>query len=318
MPIPIRFLLLSAFAPFAVPGIQVIHVNVELVQIDAQVLQKKTGRPVGSLNKDDFQLSEDGVEQQIAELSRGQLPLSIVLLFDLTDSVRPVLKPLAAGALEALEHLKPEDEVAVMVYAASTRLLQNFTTNRQQAVAAIERAGGMESNARAFFNEAVFQASAQLANAKNPKSRRAIIWLTDNVPNIPSGSVHTEDEAFHEVFETGTVVSALLERSALSDIFVVLTKNPLFAPVRMHDPPGDVYKFAERTGGEVLKSGKQEVSTRLAELIDGIRTRYTLGYYPSVEQPKGKFCDIRLRIRPETEKREGQLLVRTKKGYYRL
>jgi VWFA-related protein len=314
-----RVICLLLFAALAqnIPGHQVIHVNVELVQFDAQVLDKKTNRAVGSLNKEDFQLYEDGVQQQIAELSRDQLPLSVVLLFDLTDSVRPVLKPLAEGAMDALEHLKPEDEVAVMVYAAKAHLVQDFTTNRRQVAIAIEKASEMKSNQAAFFNEAVFQASAQLANAKNPKSRRTIIWLTDNVPNIPSSKVHTENDAFREAFETGTVVSALLERSAMSDAFLVLTKNPLLAPVRRHDPPGDVYKFAEQTGGLVMKSSKEDVGAKLAQLIDEIRTRYTIGYYPSVEQPKGKFCQIKLKISEDSESRAGRLMVRTKKGYYR-
>lgn len=302
----------------SIPDDQVIRVNVELVQVDAQVLQKKTGRTVSSVSKEDFQLYEDGVQQKIAELSQGQLPLSVVLLFDLTDSVRPVLKPLAAGALEALQHLKPEDEVAVMVYAASAQLVQDFTTERPPVVAAIEKASEMESGEPAYFNEGIFQASAQLGKAKNPKSRRTIIWLTDNVPNIPSDREHSEKEAFHEALETGTVISTLLERSAISDFFIAtFSKNPMFGPFRMHNPPGDVYKYADRTGGEVMKSSKDEVSTKLAQLIDEIRTRYTLGYYPSVKQPKGKFCEVKIRVREELQKREGRLLVRTKQGYYR-
>jgi VWFA-related protein len=297
---------------------QTIRVDVKLVQVDAQVLDGKTHRPVGSLTKDDFQLYEDGVQQQLARISRDQLPLSVVLLFDLTESVQPVLKPLGAGALAALEHLKPEDEVAVMVYAANTELLQDFTTDREKVVAAIQKASDMKSGEDAFFNQAIFEASEQLSKAKNPESRRTIIWLTDNVPNVPGSKQHSEKEAFHEVFETGTVISALIERSAMSDTFMVAyTKNPLFAPFRMKNPPGDVYKYASATGGEVMKSSKEDVSTKLAQLIDEIRTRYTLGYYPSVKQPKDKFCEIKLRIKPETEKRLGKMIVRTKKGYYR-
>jgi VWFA-related protein len=324
----VRILLFAVFLEFALSskthGQQsttedpVIRVSVELVQVDVQVLEKKTGRPVGSLTKEDFELYDDGVQQNIAELSRDQLPLSVVLLFDLTESVRPVLKPLAEGSLEALKHLKPEDEVAVMVYAASAQLLQDFTTDREQAVAAIEKASEMESSEPAYFNQGVFQASAQLGKAKNPRSRRTIIWLTDNVPNIPSDLVPTEEDAFRGLFETGTVVSALLERSAFSDFAIVtFSRNPMFSVARRRHPPGDVYKYAERTGGEVMKSSKAEVSRKLAQLIDEIRTRYTVGYYPSVKQPKGKFCEIRFQIRAETRKRKGQLLVRAKQGYYR-
>lgn len=311
-------ILLLAISAFSQEDTQTIRVDVNLIQVDAQVLQKKTGRPVGDLTKDDFVLYEDGVQQQIAKVSRDQLPLSVVLLFDLTFSVQPVLKPLAAGALEALNHLKPEDEVAVMVYSNKAELLQDFTTDRALAVAAIQRASAMQSGEEAFFNQAIYQASEQLARARNPQSRRTIIWLTDNVPNIPNDSVHSEQDAFHEVLETGATVSVLLERSGASDFFMVTyTKNPVFAPFRHSHPPGDAYKYASRTGGDVMKSHKEEVATRLAQLIDSIRTRYTLGYYPSTRKDKGTFCQIKVDVTSAAKKREGQLVVRTKTGYYR-
>jgi Ca-activated chloride channel family protein len=298
--------------------VPVVRVNVQLVQVDAQVLEKKTGSPVGGLSKEDFQLLEDGKEQRIAEASRDQLPLSVVLLFDLTFSVQPVLKPLAARALEALQHLKPEDEVAVMVYAASAELLQDFTTDREKVVAAIRKASEMQSGDAAYFNEAVFVASQQLRKATNPRSRRTLIWFTDNVPNIPGSKQHSEKEAVREIYESGTVVFSLLERSAASDFFMVsFSKNPVFAPLRMQNPPGDVHKYAEHTGGEVMKSSKEEVAAKLARMIDEIRTRYTLAYYPSTQHPKGTFCQVKVRIRPDTEKRVGKATIRTKSGYYR-
>src|SRR5258707_5493948 len=119
---------------------QVLRVNVRLVMVDAQVLTRKTGRAISSLHAEDFQVYEDGVQQPITSFSQDELPLSVGFLFDLTDSVRPVLKSLAGGALQALKRLKPEDEVAVMVYAASTQLLQDFTTDRELAAKAIEKA----------------------------------------------------------------------------------------------------------------------------------------------------------------------------------
>lgn len=318
-PIVVSILLLSSLTASAQEQQQpVFRVDVQLVQVDVQVLEKKTGRPVGSLSKDDFQLYEDGVPQHLAEVSRDQLPLSVVLLFDLTFTVQPVLKHLAAGALDALQHLKPEDEIAVMVYSSTAQLLQDFTTDRSKVVAAIEKAGNMESGEAAYFNEAVFSASEQLAKAANPHSRRTIIWFTDNVPNIPSARQHSAKDAMRHVLETGTVVFTLLERSAASDFFIVsFSRNPVFAPLRLHDPPGDVHKYAERTGGEVMKSSKDEVSARLAQMIDQIRTRYTIAYYPSGKQPKGTFCSLRVRISPETEKQKGKMLLRAKTGYYR-
>jgi VWFA-related protein len=303
------------------PPDQVFRVTSELVVLDAQVLNRKTGLPVAFLKPEDFEVFEDGVKQEITSLSQDKLPLSIVFLFDLTDSVQPVLVPLAQGAAEALRHLKPEDEIAVMVYQAKAEVLQDFTTSRDLAVAVIERAstGKRDQNEQAYFNEAVFQAAVESRKATNPSSRRVVIWLTDNVPNVPSQEwVHTEQQALREVFESGAVVCSLLEMSGMSRAMTVLYKNnPMFSSPRKRFPPGDVNHYADQTGGLVLKSSKSEVATKLAELIDRVRSRYSLAYKPSTEQPAGKFCRTEVKLASPAAAREGQVLIRARRGYYR-
>lgn len=323
----------GAFAQGSVQAATVprLKVNAELVLVDAQVLEKKSGQPVESLGRGDFQVYEDGVEQRVSFLSRDEMPLSVVFLFDLTDSVRPVLGPLAQGALEALGHLKPEDEVAVMVYAASAKLLQGFTRDRSLAAAAIERSSRMKSKEAAFFNEGIFQAARETGNAPDAHSRRVIIWLTDNVPNIPSediqrkygksvteGALHTEKDALRELFETDGTVCVILDRSEMSDEMEAIHSDDaeqFF--MRRRYPPGDVNHYADETGGIVVGSSKKDVSVKLGGLIDAIRARYTLGYAPTVREPAGKFCRIKVRLASEVMQREGKLIVRATQGYYR-
>jgi VWFA-related protein len=304
------------------------RVNVRLVLVDAQVINKKTGRLVNSLKQNDLQIFEDGVPQQITFFSQDELPLSVVLLFDLTDSVRPVLKPLAEGAVEALRHLKPQDEVAVMVYAASARVIQDFTTDRALAAGAIDRASRMDSREAAFFNEAIFQAAGQLANSKQQNGRRVIIWLTDDVPNIPSeevkarygrslyGPLHTEKDALRELFRTGTVVCTLLKRSDISEAEDARGDSSKIISGMLY-PPGEVYRYARASGGLVLESSGKKLKARLAEMIDDIRLRYSLGYHPSAVKPKGKFCAIKVKLAPEVKKSQKNLVVEAKQGYYR-
>lgn len=248
------------------------RVQSRLVMVDAQVVDKKTHRALTSLEPGDLEIYEDGVRQQISVFSQDQLPLSVVLLFDLTDSVRPVLKPLAAGAQKALEHLKPEDEVAVMVYAASTTVVQDFTTDRGLAAAAIARASRMDSGEAAFFNEAIFQAAHHLSRRSN--SRRVIIWLTDDVPNIPSFEIqaryakslhgrvpYSEKEAFQELSRTGTLVCTLLQQSEISEEESA-RRDTAKVVGRMLYPPGDVYTYAQTSGGVVLESSARNCPRR--------------------------------------------------------
>ena len=329
-------LLLHGFAFLPFLGAQtlelqtpVYRVDVHVVQVDAQVLNKKTRHAVRELKKEDFEIYEDNAREQVSSFSQDSLPLSVVLLFDLTDSVRPVLKSLADGALEALHHLKPEDEVAVMVYAASAQVLQESTTDRGLAVAAIEKASHMESGEAAFFNEGIFQAADQLAKSKNAYSRRVIIWLTDDVPNIPSedsvplryrmslkGAMpHSNAEAIQYLLQTNTVVCSLLKQSDLSvNGESGLRAKP--AELMLH-PPGEVYKYASVSGGQVIEFKKKELSEKLALLIDDLRLRYTLGYHPSRQRPKGKYCAIKVKLTPEARKALGNVVLEARQGYYR-
>lgn len=309
----------------------VYRVNAHVEVVDAQVLDKKTRRAVRELTRDDFQVYEDNVRQQITSFSQDEVPLSVVLLFDLTDSVRPVLKSLAGGALESLRHLKPEDEVAVMAYAAKAELIQDFTTDRALAAQAIQKAGRMESGEAAFFNEGIYQATEQLLRSKNPGNRRVIVWLTDDIPNFPSEEIrarygrslgktklHSEKEAMEALLRSGTMVSTLLQRSRMSDeqFSLQLSKAVDTQLARMQYPPGDVFRYAQATGGQVMESGNKHAQERLAAMIDDIRLRYSLAYHPSQPKPAGSFCSIKVKLSPDVANQKN-LMVEAKQGYYR-
>ena len=129
--------------------------------------------------------------------------------------------------------------------------------------------------------------------ARTASSRRVIIWLTDNVPNIPSedsvplryrkslnGAMpHTQAEAMQHLLRTNTVVCSLVKQSDMS----VSGESGLMSKPAEHmlHPPGEVYKYAAVTGGQVIEFKKKELKEKLALLIDDLRMRYTLAYHPS-------------------------------------
>lgn len=319
-----RILCATIFSAFALAQDVTFRASTELVAVDALVEQKKSGIPIKSLQRGDFEIYEDGVRQPLTQFSLDTVPLSIVFLFDMTDSVRPVLKPLAAGALDALRHLKPEDEVAVMLYSGHAELTQDFTTDHAAVARAIEDApgkcGGTPDlcNQPAYFNEGIFQAARRAHKASNAANRPVIVWLTDDVPNIPGDRVHSEAAALDLLRETGVVVCTLMEKSAMSHTFEIsYTKNPLFVPLRRAHPPGSVHKYADESGGIVIGARREEISARLADLIDRLRSRYTLGYRPLEQKPEGSLCKIEVKLTREALAREGQVAIRARRGYKR-
>lgn len=62
------------------------------------------------------------------------------------------------------------------------------------------------------------------------------------------------------------------------------------------NPRGNVYKYAEQTGGEVVKAGNGDIVLKLAALIDHLGTRYSLGYVSSNSRQNGKFRKIQVKV----------------------
>ncbi|MFZ0732134.1 MAG: VWA domain-containing protein [Candidatus Sulfotelmatobacter sp.] len=323
---------LCAQAPLSAAAPTTFHVASDFVLVDALALNKRTGAPIGALSAQDFQISEDGVPQAIAYFSRDQLPLSVVFLFDLTDSVRAALKPLAASAREVLAHLKPQDEIAVMTFSSHIDLLQRFTTDHALAAAAIEKASAMKTAEATFIFEDVWEAAEEAEKATIPGSRRVLAFFTDGTANQETPLVrrlygkqapthlHTKDEATERLLRSGAVVAALIERTPLTDVLVSQDVNPFAWALGSGTRVGDVRRYADQTGGPFLNTKKTEAADRLAMLLDELRDRYTLGYKPSAAHPAGTFCRIRLTLTREARLRlppGTQPVIRVRTGYYR-
>jgi VWFA-related protein len=306
----LRLLVLSLFA--LVPSVlaaqevdpnDVIKVNTDLVVLDAQVIDRKTRKVFGPLRKSDFEILEENVKQEIAYFGQDQLPLSILLLLDISRSVRPVIETIGEGANNALRHLKPEDEVAVIAFADYPKLIQPFTKDRARTADKINEASQTFLGNGTFLYEALLLATQEINKGTNPANRRAIIVITDNIA-ITTG----EDVARlqRELAESGTVVYGLIVRSGFAKVFNALT----FGQIKGVDV------YAEETGGEFLGANRKEVDSRLGEMFTRVRTRYTIGYRPPETNEEGAFRHVKVQLVPAIMKANKKLVVRARRGYY--
>lgn len=281
----------------------VIRVNTDLVVLDAQVIDRKTRKVFGPLRKDDFVILEENVKQDIAYFGQDQLPLSILLLLDVSRSVRPIIEQIGQGANNALRHLKPEDEVAVMAFADYPKLIQPFTNDRTRTAAGINEASQTFLGHGTMLYDGLFLASQEINRGTNPANRRAIIVITDNLA-ITSGGEQARLQ--REFAESGTVVYGLTVRSGFAKVFNALT----FGQIKGVDV------YAEETGGEVLGANRKEVDSRLGEMFRRLRTRYTIGYRPPETNEEGAYRHIKVQLTPVIMKANKQLVVRARRGYY--
>ncbi len=177
----------------AQPGeAEVVKVDVDLVTIDALVLQKNTARVVGGLKREDFLLYEDGVKQEITHFGQDSLPLSVLLLIDRGGCLDPFGNVVHRAASDAVARLKPSDEVAVMTYHDTTRLLQGFTRDRALVEDALNQVPPHDEEADHCLNKLFADAADYMTKAGNPVGRRVVIAITGvtrnfDCPGVPSG-----------------------------------------------------------------------------------------------------------------------------------
>ncbi len=334
----------AAFAQQAEPAMKsqeaiatdtpLLQLSSKLVLLDAVVTEKKSGRVVPGLRLQDFTLREDGTPQTLRYISRDSLPLSLVLLFDLTGSVQPQLQDLAAAAGDLLTHLRPQDEAAVLTFSSSTQLLQPFTKDRGLIATAIKLASTQSTKDGTFIDEDVFEA-ADLAVASEPGTRRILLFFTDGTSNSVNKAsrkyggknapavLHTRVEAEERLLKNGVSVAALIDKTVGTDIAVARARANLFSyVVGMNPQVGEVARYATLTGGPVVNGGTKDAAEKLSILLDQIHQRYTLGYSPTEAHPVGTLCHLTLELRPEAlaahpELKPGSYVIKARTAYYR-
>src|SRR5215813_14014921 len=191
---------------------QPVKLRTDLDLVDVLAVQKKTGRIIGGLNAADFSVFEDGVQQSLLQFSKDKLPVSVVLLVDRAGCVNPFSEQIRQATINAIGHLKPEDEVAIMTFSSKVALVQPFTHDRRLIAEKIMNVERQHQSEQHYFNAAIYEASEYMRKAANPTGRRAIIALTSLEASIDFSKV-SEKEALMSVLESGAVVSGILVKT---------------------------------------------------------------------------------------------------------
>jgi VWFA-related protein len=299
----------------AAPVAEIVKVDVDLVTVDALVLQKKTARVVGHLKQTDFVILEDGTKQEVTHFSQDSLPLSVLLLIDRGGCLDPFGTEVRRAANQALARLKETDEVAVMTYADNAELVQEFTRDRSQIETALERIPKKNQWADHCLNKAFAKAADYMVTSGNPVGRRVIIAITTITRNFDCGHGPSGKAAKHALYESGSVVCGLIPSTTgqrMENGYMVWGTKMAGA---FGAPTLDIRQLADETGGEVLENKPERLDTTFATLIDHLRTRYSLAFVSSNRKRDGSLRKLKIDVKPELQKSQGKLVVKARRSY---
>jgi VWFA-related protein len=300
---------------------EVVKIDVDLVKIDALVLQKNTARIVGGLQKEDFMLYEDGIKQEITHFSQDQLPLSVVVAIDRGPTCPHPLDVWSyeahRAAREAIDRLKLVDEIAVMAFTDTAKLIQPFTRNRMMIETAFNNIPppAKTTNVAHCFNLMFADAAEYMLKASNPAGRRVIIVITSMMRLFDCSNGPSSRAASAAIYESGAVVCAIIPKVLIQRVentlqTVATRVNKVVAAKYM-----DLEYLANETGGEVLADKPQKLGPTFQTLIDHLRSRYNLAFVSTNKERDGTTRKLKLDVEPGREKSQGKLVIKARRSY---
>ena len=228
------------------------------------------------LTADDVMVVEDGVPQNIEAFQDAVAPVSIYLVLDASGSMRKSSELVMEAGREFVRLLRPQDSLAVLLFADRPTLAQDLTTNRDLAIKAID---SYAADGGTALYDAITDALAGLTRAEG---RRAVVVLTDgrdeNKPGTAPGSLRTLEETLATTREVEAIV------------FAVAIGNNV--------DRGALQQFARISGGQIHSPASVfELTAKYKEVVENLRRRYVVGYTSTNSTRDGLWRKVEIRLR---------------------
>ena len=267
---------------------------------------------VTGLDKDSFQVLEDGVSQNIINFYSEGVPVSVVLLIDVSGSTRDAQGHIRRAALGFASSLGGEDRVSIVAFNDAPRLILNWTNDLEKVELAL---GKIYAKGYTVLNDALYVVFDDLL--KGVQGKKAIIVLTDGIDTNSMVDKGEVEELAARAETMIYVVSQLDEYWAgaiaarmqyqarsriapkeLSDRFIIAAKRFLAG-------------LSRRTGGKVLDTGSFRSLTDIyGQVAEELKNQYYISYVPSNVMKDGRWRSV------EVRNRSGGVVVSSRPGYY--
>lgn len=316
------------------PGGYSFKVHVNWVYLNASVRNASSNRAVGNLGRNDFLVFEDGVQQNVEEFKSTEAPFHLLLLLDVSGSTKSFINLIREASIEFTRQIKANDRIALAVFNSRSRLIQEFTNDRQEMARAINR---IRSGGGTAFYDALHDSITDYM--RGIEGRKAIVVFSDGVDNQLSGDYSNGSQiAFRDVFreiqELDTLIYTIFLDTAaeyggtrsgssggglggiLADILRGQTR-PVYTGGRgisriYEEAREQMVSIAEQTGGRFYSPrGINDLTRVYNEIADDLRLQYTLGYKSTNPSQDGNWRNIEVSVRDRRD-----LIVRSRKGYY--
>jgi len=277
----------------------------DLVRVFVTVTDRD-GRLVTTLNRDDFEVRDEGKPQPITLFDNTPQPIRLITMLDVSGSMAGNLPLLRAAAQQLFVRLRPDDAARVGAFGREVTISETFTRDAQALRSALPAA--IEPDAPTPLWRAVDQALG--AFDKELQERRVVLVLSDGQDSGPIGFRQryvSQVEVIERARREGVMVYAIGMRSRRArPPMPGIGPEGLQAALTADLPDPGLARVAEETGGGYteIRFG-QDLGAAFAQVADELHSQYLLGFAPSARDGKNHDLDVRVQgrgLKPRSRK----------------
>jgi VWFA-related protein len=290
--------------------------NVREVRIDVSV-SDKSGNPVSGLERRNFRLFEDGVEQTVTKVGVNRKPLAVVILvergsgavYDVLEAVEP--------AVGLVDSFRSDDWVALVPFDDHPEIAVDFTHDQNQIVEALRRLQSIPSYGVALYDSVHYV----LGRMTELEEKRAIVLFGSGFDT--ASSRRTYGDALKKAESGDTVVYTVAVGQPAQTLWLPQRdsySDPDFSEFRLRDAANALASFADVSGGLSFEPIFPGQFRQVYETVNAdLRNQYTVTFVSANAKTGGKLRKLRVEVINadiDHDEKPDKLKVRHKKGYY--
>jgi Ca-activated chloride channel family protein len=258
----------------SIPSVN-LRVDTNLVLVPTTV-NDQLNHPVTGLEKDNFRVFDDKIEQTITSFSSEDEPIALGFIFDTSGSMEGLLPQGRAAAAELLKFSNPEDEFFLVEFNTRPQLVIPLTTNASPIGLEVlmTKTGGSTA-----LLDALFMGIHEMHKSK--KTKKALVLISDGGEN-------------HSRYSPGEIKNVVKE----SDVLIYTVAIGAGHDSDSEAGVGMMRGMSEMTGAHLFFAGGPDLADIAEKIGIELRNRYVIGYAPKDAVRDGRYHKIEVKLVP--------------------
>jgi VWFA-related protein len=251
-----------------------LRVDTSLVLIPVTV-NDPLSRPVTGLERENFRVFDDKVEQTITNFAMDDSPVAVGLVFDTSGSMGDKLRRSRMAAKEFFRLANDEDEFFLVEFSDAPHLRVGMTKNTGDIETQLTFSRSKGSTA---LLDAILLALHEMKQSK--KDKKALLIISDGGDN-------------HSRYTPGETKRVIRESDVLIYSIGVFGG---YGSAEEYNGPGLLSQVSEQTGGRMFTASAAELPDIAHAIGLDLRNRYVLGYTPTGQVRDGRYHRVDVRV----------------------